>query len=58
MANLSRRTFLKWSALTPLAGILAVSVKPSKAQIQVVDDGFVIVNGWVLKRSDIDSALS
>lgn len=56
MAETTRRTFLKWSFLTPIAAIGGLSFKNATARVaKKIDDDYVIVNGWVLKSSDLES---
>lgn len=56
MLNLKRRKFLvRLAALPALAlPVVAASKKAEAATDVSLGEGFVIVNGWVLKRSDLE----
>lgn len=55
MLNLNRRSFLARVAALPVSALSFTALGTKKAAAsEPPSGGFVLVNGWVLKRSDLD----
>ena len=51
--NDSKRWFLKLTALLSVMPVNNITIKRANASI-FIDDDIVVVNGWVLLRSDLN----
>ena len=51
--NESKRWFLKLTALFSVMPVNNITIKRANASI-FIDDDIVVVNGWVLLRSDLN----
>ncbi len=51
--NESKRCFLKLSALFSIMSFNNITIKKANTSI-FIDDDIVVVNGWVLLRSDLN----
>jgi hypothetical protein len=47
----TRRQLIKFAFLLPLIGV--VPSRRISAARQELSDGFILVNGWILKKSDL-----
>lgn len=47
----SRRRVIKYLSLLPFIGVLGMRRKPFA--VKQLNENYVMVNGWILKRSDL-----
>ena len=49
--EVSRRQVIKYLSLLPFMGVFGM--RGTSAAVKQLDENHVIVNGWILKRSDL-----